>query len=411
MKSGATTIFRNIFEGLDDRSLEVLRTRAIKRSYPMQTVLCRQGEVEHTFYVLVEGRVAIVQQLEDGQERLLAVRGPRDYFGELGLLDDTPRMASCVAITDVKVLEVTEEVFDALIEESPSVAYAIMRHVVQLLRENDQQAIAEQIAKNLELQKAYGELQAAQAELVEKERLERELEIAAEVQRTLLPGSLPVYANYRFAAYLRPARQVGGDFYDALELDDEHVGLLLADVADKSVQAALFMAVSRTLFMVESQRSLEPAAVALAVHQGILDIASTAESFVTAFYGVLHRPSGRLTYVIAGHERPLLIRPGRPVEKLAGRGRFLGMLPSLQLDEYAVQLQPGDRLLIFSDGLPDATSESNQQYGLERLVALLERNRQATARELINLVADDALDWSGQAPAFDDLTLLAVEAV
>ncbi|MCI0393818.1 MAG: SpoIIE family protein phosphatase [Chloroflexi bacterium] len=411
MKSGATTIFRNIFEGLDDRALEVLRTRAIKRTYPVESVLCRQGEVEHTFYVLVEGRVAIVQQLEDGQERLLAVRGPRDYFGELGLLDDTPRMASCVAITDVKVLEVTEEVFDALIEESPSVAYAIMRHVVQLLRENDQQAIAEQIAKNLELQKAYGELQAAQAELVEKERLERELEIAAEVQRTLLPGSLPVYANYRFAAYLRPARQVGGDFYDALELDDEHVGLLLADVADKSVQAALFMAVSRTLFMVESQRSLEPAAVALAVHQGMLDIASTAESFVTAFYGVLHRPSGRLTYVIAGHERPLLIRPDRPVEKLAGRGRFLGMLPSLQLDEYAIQLQPGDRLLIFSDGLPDATSESDQQYGLERLVALLEKNQQATARELINLVADDALDWSGQAPAFDDLTLLAVEAV
>ena len=105
MKTGTTSIFKSIFQGLDEDSLDSLRGVAEIKKYPPQTVLCHQGEVEHTFYVVVEGRVAITQKLADGEERLLSIRQPREYFGELGLLDDTPRMADCVTITDVTVLE------------------------------------------------------------------------------------------------------------------------------------------------------------------------------------------------------------------------------------------------------------------------------------------------------------------
>jgi CRP-like cAMP-binding protein len=330
MFPGNTTIFRTIFKGVEDKALDILRTVAQTRSYPPKTVLCQQGELEHIFYVIVDGRVAVTQVLEDGQERLLGIRGPNEYFGELGLLDNRPRMATVTSLTPVTVLEVTEEVFDTLIEVSPAIGYALMRHLMELFRNTDKMAIEDLTAKNRELQKAYSELQAAQAQLVEKERLDRELEIAASVQRSLLPAVLPEYPDYRFAAYLEPARQVGGDFYDVIELDEDRVGVLMADVADKSVQAALFMAVTRTLFKVESHHSLSPAEVALAVHQGMLDVSSDDEIFVTAFYGVLHRPSGRLEYVIAGQERPLLIRPGQAIEALAGRGRFLGMMESLE---------------------------------------------------------------------------------
>ena len=411
MSTGTTSIFKTIFRGLDARALDTLRELAQVRTYPPQTILCHQGEVEHTFYVVVEGRVAITQVLEDGQERLLSIRGTREYFGELGLLDDTPRMANCVTITTTTVLEITEEVFEMVLENSPAVAYSLMRHVVDMLRSTDKLAIADLTTKNQELLEAYGDLQAAQEELVDKERLERELEIAATVQRTLLPGLLPKYPDYHFAAYLKPAREVGGDFYDAIELDDEHVGLVLADVADKSVQAALFMAVARTLFMVEGRRRLKPSRVALAVHRGVIDVAPSADIFVTAFYGVLHRPSGRLTYVLAGHEHPLLISPNGTVRKLDGRGRFLGMLENLELDEYEVQLKPGDRLLIFSDGVPDATNGGGQQYGYERLTNFLEVNHQMKAQELVDGLAADVAHWSGNTPAFDDLTLLALEAI
>jgi len=411
MKTGTTSIFKSIFQGLDEDSLDSLRGVAEIKKYPPQTVLCHQGEVEHTFYVVVEGRVAITQKLADGEERLLSIRQPREYFGELGLLDDTPRMADCVTITDVTVLEITEEVFDSVIENSPAVARTIMRHTVTMLRSNDRLAIADLIAKNEELQEAYDELKAAQAEIIEKERLERELETAAGMQRTLLPTSLPEYTDYNFAAYLQPARFVGGDFYDALTLDDEHVGLLLADVADKSVQAALFMAVSRTLFMVEGRRSLSPAEVALAVHRGVIDVAPLADIFVTAFYGVLHRPTGRLTYISAGHELPLLIRPGEGIVEINGKGRFIGMIENLELEEFEVTVKTGDRMLIFSDGVPDAANMDGVQYGYERLKRFLNRQQGVAIQQMIDLLAADIAAWTGNAPPFDDLTLLAVEVL
>lgn len=410
MSTGTTSIFRSIFRGLDERALDTLRELAELRTYPPETKLCRQGKVEHTFYVIVEGMVAISQVLDDGQERMLSILRPRQYFGELGLLDDTPRMANCVTITTTTVLEITEEVFQTVLESSPAVAYSLMRHVVNLLRNTDKLAIADLTDKNQELQDAYEELKAAQADLVEKERLERELEIAANVQRTLLPTKLPEFEDYRLAAYLSPARRVGGDFYDAITLDDQNVGLLLADVADKSVQAALFMAVTRTLFMVESRRSNSPSIVAADVHRGVMNVAPSADIFVTAFYGVLHRPSRRLTYVSAGHERPILMREDGEVSQLEGHGRFLGMLDPLELAEFTVDLQPGDRLVVFSDGVPDAVDEQGQQYGYDRMRQYLSENHELPVKFLVDGLASDVAQWRGAAPAFDDLTLLALEA-
>jgi serine phosphatase RsbU (regulator of sigma subunit) len=394
---------------MDERTLDTLRELAELRTYPPETMLCHQGKVEHTFYVIVEGMVAISQVLDDGQERMLSILRPRQYFGELGLLDDTPRMANCITITTTTVLEITEEVFHTVLENSPAVAYSLMRHVVDLLRNTDKLAIADLTDKNQELQSAYEELKAAQADLVEKERLERELEIAASVQRTLLPTQLPQFEEYRFSAYLSPARHVGGDFYDAIVLDDDHVGLLLADVADKSVQAALFMAVARTLFMVESRRSLSPAQVAADVHRGVMDVAPSADIFVTAFYGVLYRSSGVLRYVSAGHERPLLIRNDGVLDQLEGDGRFLGMLDPLELVEFEIKLEPGDRLVIFSDGVPDAVNEAGEQYGYRRMRAYMESNQDLPAKFLADGLAADVAEWRGNAPAFDDLTLLVLE--
>lgn len=411
MPVGATSIFRNVFRGLDEEGLEELRQVAKVCTYPEQTVLIRQGDIGSTLYVVVEGRVAVTQKLEDGQERLLGIRGPREFFGELSLLDETPRMASCVTLTETVVLEVTEETFDHVLETSPAVAYAIMRHVVDLLRNNDRISIKGLMAKNKQLQEAYEELKMAQASIVEKERMERELEIAAEVQRSILPGDLPQYPGYNFAAFLKPARQIGGDLYNIVNLDSDHIGILLADVADKSVQAALYMAVTTTLFQVESKHSLSPAEVAQCVHRGLMEISSAANIFVTAFYGILHRPSRKLTYVLAGQERPFLLREGQPIQTLSGRGRFLGMINPLELHEYTLQLNPGDKLLLYSDGAVDAENWEHEQFGYDRLVALLEETRDCDVKKLISTVTDKITTWSGDKPAFDDLTLLAFEVM
>ncbi|HRQ36944.1 MAG TPA: SpoIIE family protein phosphatase [Chloroflexota bacterium] len=409
MSTVTTSFIRHAFGALEPHTLETLRAVAVPRSYPPHTTLCHQGEIEHTFYVVVNGSVVVTQTLDDGQERILSVIGDRGYFGEMGLIDDAPRMANCITLTPTTVLEVTEENFDRFMLESPALAYAVLRNILATTRNLDQQSITELQVKNEALQQAYADLQQAQARLVEKERLVREMELAATVQRSLLPDALPQFPDYAFAAYLQPARQVGGDFYDVAVLDEEHVGILIADVADKGFHAALFMAVTRTLFLQEGKHSLSPAAVATAVHQGMLAV-SSHDTFLTAFYGVLHRPSGRLTYVRAAQERPLWVRPGQDITELPGNGRFLGMLDGLQLAEYEMQLQPGDRLVLFSDGVPDAINPAEDQYGLERLTAVVATAAHLSAVPLAAHIAQELTDWMQDAPPFDDLTLLVVEA-
>jgi serine phosphatase RsbU (regulator of sigma subunit) len=400
---------------LDEQMLASLRAIAAPRTYAPDTQLTHQGETEHTFYVIEDGRVAVSRRLEDGTEQLLNVLGPRHIFGEMALLDDSPRLATITTLTETRVLELTAEQFKQLLRQDPDLALHITRRILSNLRTIDQLAIHDLRTKNALLQEAYHSLKAAQAELVEKERLEREMELAAEMQRSLLPAVLPRYDDYFFAAYLAPARQVGGDLFGVQPLDDEHVALLIADVADKGMYAALLMAVTRTLFMQEAQRSLSPAEVTLAVHRGLMTVGGgedgySMDAFVTAFYGVLHRPSGCLTYVRAAQDRPLLLHPDQTLVSLPGDGRFLGMLPDLELHEEVVTLQPGDSLLLYSDGVTDAHNEADEGYGLERLKRVFQ-SVAGHGTETLDRLARDVNAWRGNAAAFDDVTMLLVEAV
>ena len=394
---------------LDTDVLDMLCEAAVQRTYPKGASLCRQGEIGDEMFILVSGQVVVMQKRPQEPERTLDVLKSGRFFGEMALIDNSPRMATCTAVTDVVVLEITQKVFDYLVEHSPILAYTILRRILFHMRRQDSLAIADLETKNAELARAYADLQTAQAELIVKERLQHELELAADVQRRLLPMRLPQYPDYSFAAYLEPARHVGGDFYDVYDLDDTHVGILIADVADKGVHASLFMAVTRTLFHQEAQRSLSPAIVAQNVHAGMLAVAPTLDVFVTAFYGVLHRPSGMLTYVRAAHERPLLAYQDGRVENLPGDGRFLGMVPDLSLSEHVFQLQSRNRLLLFSDGLVDAANTDNKRYGLARLESALCSGRTLSASQLVAHMVADVEHFVQGAPQFDDLTLLAVE--
>jgi serine phosphatase RsbU (regulator of sigma subunit) len=396
-------------DALDEAALTALCEAAEEESFAAGEVFVRQGEIGETFYVIIDGRVEVSQSLDDGQEIILAIIRPGQYVGELALLDSAPRMATCRALTPAKVLRFDKPVFNRMLHQNPAVAGLVLQHVIRNMRGQDQLIIQELRQKNEELRRAYANLQAAQQELLEKERLEHELALAAEAQQSLLPGELPELPPYRFAAYQRPARHVGGDFYDVIDLDNEHVGLLLADVADKGLHAALLMGVARTLFRTEARRSLSPAKVALAVHKGLLDLDRTQETFLTAFYGVLHRPSGRLTYIRAAHEKPLLLRSGERAIVLEGGNRFLGMLEDLKLQEYHTSLQVGDRLLLFSDGVPDATNQQYEPYGYGRLTASGEQNQSFSAAALVKAIVEDIDQWANPAEQFDDLTLLAVE--
>ncbi len=404
-------VLRQAFKGVSDAELAALCQVAQLRSYPAGTVLCHEGEIEHVLYIVADGQAAITHRLAPGLPRLIAVRHPGEFFGEMALIERKPRTASVTTLTDAAMLEISEEVFNDFLGKSPNMALSMIKHITANLRASDQAAIADLTQKNAELARAYDELKAAQAALVANERLERELEIAGEVQRNLLPAHFPSAPGYSFAGRNVPARQVGGDLYDVIDLGAEHVGLLMADVSDKSVHAALIMAVTRTLYMAHARQSLSPAEVSLAVHNGLLEISDNDDMFVTVFYGVLEQPTGRLVYVRGGQEKPLLFRAaGDPPEKLEASGRFLGMLPGLVLEERAITLEPGDLLVAFSDGVPDAINSAQESYGYQRLTNLLERERQAPADVVCNAVFDDVFAFRGPAEAFDDITVLVARA-
>jgi sigma-B regulation protein RsbU (phosphoserine phosphatase) len=389
--------------------VEALSQVAALKTYPGGYTLCHEGALEHVFYIVAEGQVAITKQLGNNEQRVLAMRGAGEFFGEMALIENQPRSATITTLAETTVLEISEEVFNNFMVHSPTIALAMIRRITANLRDTSQAAIADLTRKNIELAKAYEDLKAAQQEIVQKEKLEHELEIAGEVQRSLLPSQFPKVRGYSFAGRNVPARHVGGDLYDVIKIDDDHVGLLMADVSDKSVHAALIMAVTRTLFLAHARRSLDPVEVALAVHHGLLEVSSNEDMFVTVFYGVLHLHSGQMRYIRAGQDKPLLFHADGGLPRLLeAEGRFLGMLPNLTLEERSVELLPEDMLVAYSDGVSDAVNEDGDAYGTARLINLISTQRTVSANEVCAAIFSDVFAFRESAPAFDDITVLVV---
>jgi len=204
-----------------------------------------------------------------------------------------------------------------------------------------------------------------QLEAAERERMAQELKVARLIQQTLLPQSLPELEGWQVAAYYQPARAVGGDFYDFRTLPDSRMAIVIGDVTDKGVPAALVMATTRTLLRAATEQTGSPGAVLERVND-LLHPDIPARMFVTCLYAVLNPATGHLIYANAGHD--LLYRAGPDgVEELRARGMPLGLLPGMGYEEKEVTLTPGDTLLLYSDGLVEAHDPQREMYGFPKL--------------------------------------------
>ena len=253
--------------------------------------------------------------------------------------------------------------------------------------------------------------------LVTKTRLaglEQELQIAAEVQRSILPQNMPTDPRLQLHCHITPAREVGGDFYDYFWLDSEHLGLVIADVSGKGVPAALFMAITRTLLKSTAAFVMSPSSCMRRLND-LLAAENEQMMFVTVFYGVLHLPSGQLRYVNAGHNPPYLLpaQPGdaEPVRTLARTGGVaVAVSEEFVYQEAVLQLQTGDRIFLFTDGVTEAFNHQQQEYGEQRLLATL--REKATAHpdpeSLTHAVLQSVHAFEDGAPQADDITCVSL---
>jgi serine phosphatase RsbU (regulator of sigma subunit) len=276
----------------------------------------------------------------------------------------------------------------------------------------NQAAMALQRAGLIEqLQSKITQLEAAQVELAHKERLEREFELARQVQQSMLPLTFPEVSGYLFFALNQPARQVGGDFYDVIALDNDHFGIVVADVSDKGMPAALYMALTRSLLHAEARRDLSPRAVLARVNHLLLELGDQP-MFVTVFYGVMDMATRMFSYARAGHDRPLLMREGQ-TQELTGKGIALGVLGTgeFYLTEENVSLACNDRLVLFTDGLTDVITQNEEPFGLYRLKELFQKHAGLAAHEYCQAVFSDLASYHGMSEPFDDMTLLVMDVL
>lgn len=307
-------------------------------------------------------------------------------------------------------LQAQEERVGAMIVQSMSKKQFAPGETAMLQTFANQAALALQRAGLVkDLRSKITQLEAAQVELAEKERMQHEMELARQVQRSVLPQTFPEIPGFQFGAGYQAARQVGGDFYDVINLDSEHFAIAIADVSDKGMPAALFMALTRSLLLAQARIDRSPLQVLMKVNE-LLQELSVSDMFVTIFYGVIDRTHSKLSYVRAGHDRPVLIRDGQSIN-LEGNGMALGVMDSqyLRLEERHISLRPGDRLVLYTDGLTDASTPSEQLYGRQNLAILLCQFADSRAGDFCEIIFDTLKKYQGSAEQFDDMTLLVVD--
>jgi sigma-B regulation protein RsbU (phosphoserine phosphatase) len=411
-RTGNTAIIEKAFKGLDQEALNLLRQVAVRKTYPADTVLCHEGDVADTLYVIISGRAVVTRDLEGTEEDfVLGFVGEGQYFGELALITEAPRAATVTTIMETDVLEITKKDFEEVFSASPAMARSILNTMVQIIRETDKRAIEDLEKRYQELAQAYEELEAAQADRIARAALEGQLEVAAKAQHSLLPTTLPTVPGFAFAAQFEPARHIGGDLYDVELLDDGRVSVLLADVSDKGAHAALFMAVARTLFLTEEKYHSEPVEVMMAVHRGLVE-STTYDMFVTALYGVLDTEQRQFRYVRGGHDEPLFVKPDGSFEFLGGKGRFLGLWADMEpvFEEQRITLESGDVLVIYSDGVTDMRNPQGDSFGREQLAQFVVSIRQYDAERIAHSIYSVVQQFRDTAEAFDDFTLLVLKA-
>lgn len=247
-------------------------------------------------------------------------------------------------------------------------------------------------------------------QLIEKQRLQAQLEIARDVQLQLLPPKDPQLEGFDISAYNFPTEEVSGDYYDWVRIYEDQIGIVIADVSGKGVPAALLMAFLRASLRAATHIGYSPH-ISMSKVNYLLWESIERNQFVTAFYGVLDATNRTLAYSNAGHNPPILMEVDGAVHFETRGGVPLGMFRDSRYYEYYATIDPGQIFLLYTDGVTEATNYAGEEYGRDRLVDAVRRSRDLPAREMIDFLHHDLMEWTDGRNAPDDVTFFIVKAL
>lgn len=349
-------------------------------SLPAGAVIMREGQPGDEMFVLLEGELAI-----SVQGKRIDTLGPGMVFGEMAMVDDRPRSATATTVTPASLIRLDRARFRDLISRSPEFALRVM----SIMSVRTRRLIEEE---------------------VHRQRLEEEMAVGRRIQFSLLPHSCPVVHGYEFAAGYRPAREVGGDLYDFTIQPDNpgRIHIVIADVTGKGVPAALYMAVSRTLFHTYALDGCSPSNALQRVNHFIRED-SVTPLFLSAFYAVLDTEMHCLTYANAGHNPPIWLQQSTgEMEILKARGIVLGAFDSFIPEEKFCFIQPGDTIVLFTDGITEARNLAGDFLDDAGLETILTTKRWSSANETLEAVINAVDEHSAGVPQADDYTVIVI---
>lgn len=381
-----------IFTGIDTSAVALVQAHMHEEIFPANHVIFEDNTPGDCLYIVKSGQLRVSKTLGNGQEHTLAELGPGEMFGEMALLEDKPRSARVTTCTPVELWIMSRQTFEMLITQHPIVVVQLLKTISTRLRE-----------RSIELEQTVAELRAAMQTVAEHERVKRDLEIARHIQQEMLPLDFPCLDGLQLHATMVPSRWVGGDFYDAVDLGQQRLGLLLGDVSGKGIPAAMHMARLMGEFRACMSHSSDPSRV-LQLLNDLLCTRSTAwTSFVTVQYLVLDLAARRMQFICAGHPPVLVRRQDGRVEQLGAVSNLpLGIEASFVYHHEEDTFAPGDRFLLYSDGAYEVHNATGELFGLARLTEAFAATPVAPGAAIAFI--QDALQTFHAAEGLDDDT-------
>ncbi len=393
-----------IFKGLNEDILRSLQVLLEEEVHPENSMIIREGEPGDSMFILLSGKVRVTKNASGGEEVLITVFEGGTYFGELALIDHRPRSANVIADTKALVMRLRKNVFDQMLDKNREFAALFYKNCLEetivRIRETannltvSQNVLTQKSTRLEEIDADLSNAKAIQDYFISKDKLSDERLLAKGIRQSFI---------------YRPYLEVGGDFINVIEPNDHSYGIIIADVMGHGISAAMATGVLRGAFTIFSKESaLSPTGLMEKMNSHFYEIFRSM--FATCYYALIDIGKGEARMTKAGHMDPLIWKnEERDLLKLNSPGLGLGIMPNVKYSEVNIRINSGDKILFFTDGMPEQKNDAGEMYSQDRMEALFKKLCLKGEKHIVKCLFDDLETFRGNCAYQDDVTLMLLE--